>query len=45
MKDILEAGSEKLSFEKASELGKTLSRGGITLADSRTAFTKKCALR
>ncbi len=30
-----------LSFEKASELGRTLSKGGITKPDSETAFLKK----
>ena len=29
-----------LSSEKASELGKTLSKGGITKSDSETAFKK-----
>ncbi len=32
----------ELSSEKASELGKTLSKGGITRADSETAFPKRC---
>ena len=32
----------ELSSEKASELGKTLSKGGITRSDSETAFPKKC---
>tara|TARA_Y100000310_G_scaffold237068_1_gene240326 strand:+ start:4594 stop:4731 length:138 start_codon:yes stop_codon:yes gene_type:complete len=45
MKEILNTDNGKLSFEKASELGKTLSRGGITLADNVTAFTKKYAFR
>jgi len=31
-----------ISSEKANELGKTLSKGGITLPDSETAFAKKC---
>ena len=35
----------KLSFDKASELGKTLSRGGIILTDAQTAFSKKCVGR
>ncbi len=35
----------KLSLEKASELGKTLSRGGIALADNQTAFVKRFGLR
>lgn len=29
------------SSEKASELGKTLSKGGITRPDSETAFPKR----
>ena|GEM_PF-6296085 len=32
----------ELSSEKASELGKTLSKGGITRSDSETAFAKRC---
>ncbi|MCK4883838.1 MAG: hypothetical protein KAS30_03145 [Candidatus Diapherotrites archaeon] len=32
----------ELSSEKASELGKTLSKGGITRSDSETAFPKRC---
>ena len=32
----------QISLEKASELGKTLSSGGITLADNQPAFGKKC---
>jgi len=31
-----------LSSEKASELGKTLSKGGIRRPDSDTAFPKRC---
>lgn len=32
----------RISSEKASELGKTLSKGGIIRSDSETAFRKKC---
>lgn len=35
------AKGAKSPFEKASELGKTLSRGGITLSDNDTAFPKR----
>jgi len=45
MKQGFEIDSCKLSFEKASELGKTLGRGGVALADNATAFTKKCVTR
>lgn len=38
----VEYGIEGLSSEKASELGKTLSKGGIRLPDSQTAFSKRC---
>jgi hypothetical protein len=30
-----------LSFEKAFELGKTLTHGGVALSDNQTAFRKK----
>ena len=43
MKTDFVSENGKLSFEKASELGKTLSRGGIALTDTMTAFSKKCA--
>jgi len=33
---------DQIAFDKASELGKTLSSGGITLSDEKTAFCKKC---
>ena len=42
MKVTFDSGNGKLSLEKAFELGKTLSRGGITPADNKTAFSKKC---
>mgnify|MGYP007032888429 FL=1 len=41
--DLVEG--RELSLAKASELGKTLSRGGITLADDLTAFQKRVGFR
>jgi hypothetical protein len=40
--DEVQLETEELSSEKAYELGKTLSKGGISLPDSETAFPKKC---
>jgi len=34
-------GDAGLSLEVASELGKTLSNGGVALSDTQTAFRKK----
>jgi hypothetical protein len=45
MKETFATGEYKSPLEKASELGKILSRGGITLSDNKTAFTKKGIMR
>ena len=42
MKSEVQLETEELSSEKAYELGKTLSKGGIRLPDSETAFSKRC---
>lgn len=40
--EFFNESTDKLSSEKANELGKALSNGGISLPDHKPAFRKNC---